>query len=50
MLESKTETETILFPESYLNTLTSEQRKALPKRILSLMKRYQKFLVSKRRM
>ncbi|EKR65593.1 MULTISPECIES: DUF1564 domain-containing protein [Leptospira] len=50
LLESKTETETILFPESYLNTLTLEQRKALPKRILSLMKRYQKFLVSKRRM
>lgn len=49
LLESKTETETILFPESYLKTLTLEQKKALPKRILPLLKRYQKFLASQRR-
>lgn len=41
--------ETILFPESYLRRLTPEKRKQLPKRILPLLRRYQKFLISKRR-
>lgn len=49
LVESKTETETILFPESYLNSSTPEQRKALPKKIRSLIQRYQTFMVSKRR-
>ncbi|PJZ55752.1 DUF1564 domain-containing protein [Leptospira barantonii] len=41
--------ETILFPESYLQNLTPEKRKLLPKRILPLLRRYQKFLISKKR-
>ncbi|XDD49407.1 DUF1564 domain-containing protein [Leptospira sp. WS92.C1] len=49
LVESRTEVETILFPKSYLDTLTKEQRKVLPKRILPLLRRYQKFLLSKRR-
>ncbi|RHX92730.1 DUF1564 domain-containing protein [Leptospira stimsonii] len=43
------ETETILFPESFLISLTKEERKVLPKRIFPLLKRYQKFMLSKRR-
>ncbi len=49
LVESRMGVETILFPKSYWNTLTVEQRKALPKRILPLLKRYQKFMLSKRR-
>ncbi|EKT87037.1 DUF1564 domain-containing protein [Leptospira santarosai] len=49
LLKSKTDVETILFPESYLKALTPEQRKELPKRILFLLQRYQKFMISKRR-
>lgn len=46
---TRSNVETILFPESYLLGLTPEKRKFLPKRILPLLRRYQKFLISKRR-
>ncbi|XDD49767.1 DUF1564 domain-containing protein [Leptospira sp. WS92.C1] len=49
LFESGTRVETILFPDSYFNALTLEQRKALPKRILPLLKRYQKLMLSQRR-
>ncbi|EMP79810.1 hypothetical protein LEP1GSC162_1886 [Leptospira santarosai str. CBC1531] len=49
LVESRMNVETILFPKWYFNTLTLEQRKELSKRILPLLRRYQKFMLSKRR-
>ncbi|XDD51058.1 DUF1564 domain-containing protein [Leptospira sp. WS92.C1] len=49
LVESGANVETILFPKWYFNALTPEQRKTLPKRILPLLRRYQKFMLSKRR-
>ncbi|MCG6193973.1 DUF1564 domain-containing protein [Leptospira sp. FAT2] len=49
LVSSESNVETLLFQESYLNSLSTEQRKVLPKRILPLLRKYQKFLLSKRR-
>lgn len=49
LVESRMNVETILFPKWYFNTLTLEQRKELSKRILPLLRRDQKFMLSKRR-
>ncbi|MBM9502323.1 DUF1564 domain-containing protein [Leptospira sp. 201903071] len=49
LVESRMNVETILFPEWYYNALSPEQRKALPKRILPLLRRYQKLMLSKKR-
>ncbi|TGL78756.1 DUF1564 domain-containing protein [Leptospira yasudae] len=49
LVSSRSNVETLLFPENYLNSLSAEKRKALPKRILPLLRKYQKFLLSKRR-
>ncbi|AOP35261.1 hypothetical protein A0128_16275 [Leptospira tipperaryensis] len=49
LFEAKKEVETILFPERYLNSLSGKERKELPGKILPLLKRYQKFMLSKRR-
>ncbi|PJZ54005.1 DUF1564 domain-containing protein [Leptospira adleri] len=46
---NKKDVETVLFPERFLNSLSDEKRKELPKRIFPLLKRYQKFMLSKRR-
>ncbi|TGM53142.1 DUF1564 domain-containing protein [Leptospira adleri] len=46
---NKKDVETVLFPERFLNSLSDENRKELPKRIFPLLKRYQKFMLSKRR-
>ncbi|MBM9501112.1 DUF1564 domain-containing protein [Leptospira sp. 201903071] len=47
--DSKKEVETILFPETFLNSLSDEERKKLPRCVFPLLKRYQKFILSKRR-
>ncbi|MBM9579211.1 DUF1564 domain-containing protein [Leptospira sp. 201903070] len=47
--ESKKEVETIFFPERFLNSLSAEGRKNLPRKIFPLLKRYHKFMLSKRR-
>ncbi|XDD51327.1 DUF1564 domain-containing protein [Leptospira sp. WS92.C1] len=49
LVSSKMEVETILFPEFFLNRLTEKERKNLSKRILPLLRRYQKLLLGKRR-
>ncbi|RHX84389.1 DUF1564 domain-containing protein [Leptospira stimsonii] len=46
---SRMDVETILIPEKYLNRLSEKERRALPKRILPLLRRYQKLILSLRR-
>ncbi|AOP34643.1 hypothetical protein A0128_12755 [Leptospira tipperaryensis] len=46
---SRMNVETILIPEKYLNRLSEKERKALPKRILPLLRRYQKLILSLKR-
>ncbi|XDD52350.1 DUF1564 domain-containing protein [Leptospira sp. WS92.C1] len=48
--ESGTNVETILVPESYLNRLSEEDRKSLPKRVLPLLRRYGKYIASMKRL